>query len=217
MPAPKDNYEEMRKGLWKEHPVFVQLLGLCPALAVTNSAINGLAMGAATTFVIMGSSLFISSLRNLIPKQVRITSFIIVIASFVTITDFTLQALAPTIHKELGAFIALIVVNCLILGRQEAFASRNTVPLALSDAGGMAIGFTFSLVLLGGIREILGNGTLFGFALFGPSFEPWVIMILPPGGFLTLGLLMGVFAHVKARRLARAQAAGGESPERRAA
>jgi electron transport complex protein RnfE len=217
MPATKNPRDEFRRGIWKEHPVFVQLLGLCPALAVTNSAINGLAMGAATTFVIVGSSLFISSLRNLIPKQVRITSFIIVIASFVTITDFTLQALAPTIHKELGAFIALIVVNCLILGRQEAFASRNPVPLALSDAGGMAIGFTFSLVLLGGIREILGNGTLFGVSLFGPSFEPWVIMILPPGGFLTLGLLMGLFAHVKARRLERAKAAAGEAPERRAA
>jgi electron transport complex protein RnfE len=213
----KNPYDEMVKGLWKEHPVFVQLLGLCPALAVTNSAINGLAMGACTTFVIMGSSLLISSLRNLIPKQVRITSFIIVIASFVTVTDLSLQAIAPAIHKELGAFIALIVVNCLILGRQEAFASRNTVRLALADAGGMAIGFTFSLVLLGAIREILGNGSLFGVSLFGPSFEPWVIMILPPGGFLTLGLLLGVFAVAKERRQRAAQEAGVEAPGRRAA
>jgi electron transport complex protein RnfE len=142
----KDAYEELAKGFWKENPVFIQLLGLCPALAVTNSAINGLAMGAATTFVLLGSSLLVSSLRNLIPKQVRITTFIIVIASFVTVTDFTLQALAPTVHKELGAFIALIVVNCLILGRQEAFASRNTVRVAVADAAGMALGFSFSLV-----------------------------------------------------------------------
>jgi electron transport complex protein RnfE len=217
MPTQKDSYEELAKGLWREHPVFVQLLGLCPALAVTNSAINGLAMGAATTFVLMGSSLLISSVRNLIPKQVRITSFIIVIASFVTITDFTLQALAPVIHKELGAFIALIVVNCLILGRQEAFASRNRVPVALADAGGMSIGFTFSLILLGAIREILGNGTLFGLSLFGPSFEPWVIMILPPGGFLTLGLLLGLFAHAKARRERAREEAGAGAPQRRAA
>ena len=217
MPTQKDGYEELAKGLWKEHPVFVQLLGLCPALAVTNSAINGLAMGAATTFVLVGSSLLISSLRNLIPKQVRITTFIVVIGSFVTITDFTLQAFTPTIHKELGAFIALIVVNCLILGRQEAFASRNPIPLALADAGGMSIGFTFSLVLLGGIREILGSGTLFGVSLFGPSFEPWVIMILPPGGFLTLGLLLALFAHAKARRERAGAEAGTGAPGRRAA
>jgi electron transport complex protein RnfE len=213
----KDAYEELAKGFWKENPVFIQLLGLCPALAVTNSAINGVAMGAATTFVLVGSSLLVSSLRNLIPKQVRITTFIVVIASFVTVTDFTLQALAPVIHKELGAFIALIVVNCLILGRQEAFASRNPVRVAVADAGGMALGFSFSLVLLGGIREILGNGTLFGVSLFGPSFEPWVIMILPPGGFLTLGLMLGLFAYTKERRIRASKAAGAEAPERRAA
>ena len=214
---PAQPAEELAKGLWRDNPVFTQLLGLCPALAVTNSAINALAMGAATTFVLVGSSLLVSSLRNLIPKQVRITSFIIVIATFVTVADFTLQALAPAIHKELGAFIALIVVNCLILGRQEAFASRNRVGAALADAAGMAFGFALALLMLGSIREVLGSGSLFGVSLFGPSFEPWVIMILPPGGFITLGLMLAVFAHLKERRLRAAGRAGVGSPERRAA
>jgi electron transport complex protein RnfE len=189
----------MAKGFWKENPVFIQLLGLCPALAVTNSAINALAMGAATTFVLVGSSLLVSSLRKWIPKQVRITTYIIVIATFVTVADFTLQALTPLVHKELGAFISLIVVNCLILGRQEAFASRNTAGRALADAAGMSIGFTLAMFMLGAIREILGSGTLFGVGLFGPNFEPWVIMILPPGGFLTLGVLLAFFAVLKER------------------
>jgi len=195
--------KETVKGFWQENPVFVQLLGLCPALAVTNSAINGLAMGGATTFVLVGSSILVSLFRDLIPKQVRITSFIIIIATFVTVVDFSLQALLPQIHKELGAFIALIVVNCLILGRQEAFASKNSFRFAVGDAVGMALGFTVALVLLGGIREILGNGSLFGVSLFGEAFEPWVIMILPPGGFLTLGVLLIIFAQVQKNRLRR--------------
>jgi len=195
--------KETVKGFWQENPVFVQLLGLCPALAVTNSAINGLAMGGATTFVLVGSSILVSLFRNLIPKQVRITSFIITIATFVTVADLSLQALLPTIHKELGAFIALIVVNCLILGRQEAFASRNSFRFAVGDAAGMSLGFTMALVLLGGIREILGNGSLFGVSLFGEAFEPWVIMILPPGGFLTLGVLLIIFAQVQKSRSRR--------------
>jgi electron transport complex protein RnfE len=192
--------DAMGKGFWKENPVFVQLLGLCPALAVTNSAINALAMGIATTFVLVGSSFIVSALRAWIPKQVRISTFIIIIATFVTVADFTLQALTPEIHKELGAFIALIVVNCLILGRQEAFASRNGVVNSVADALGMSIGFTGALFALGAIREILGNGSLFNISLFGPNFEPWIIMILPPGGFLTLGLMLGVFAWVADRR-----------------
>jgi electron transport complex protein RnfE len=195
--------KETVKGFWQENPVFVQLLGLCPALAVTNSAINGLAMGGATTFVLVGSSILVSMFRNLIPKQVRITSFIITIATFVTVADLSLQALLPNIHKELGAFIALIVVNCLILGRQEAFASRNPFRFAVGDAVGMAVGFTMALVLLGGIREILGSGSLFGVSLFGDNFEPWVIMILPPGGFLTLGVLLIIFAQVQKSRSQR--------------
>lgn len=195
--------KETVKGFWQENPVFVQLLGLCPALAVTNSAINGLAMGGATTFVLVGSSILVSLFRNLIPKQVRITTFIITIATFVTVADLSLQALLPNIHKELGAFIALIVVNCLILGRQEAFASRNRFSFAVGDAVGMAVGFTMALVLLGGIREIFGSGSLFGVSLFGEAFEPWVIMILPPGGFLTLGVLLIIFAQLQKSRSRR--------------
>ena len=215
MAKPVDPHEELIKGLWRENPVFVQLLGLCPALAVTNSAINGLAMGAATTFVLVGSSLLVSCLRRWIPKQVRITAFIIVIATFVTVADYSLQALAPSVHKELGAFIALIVVNCVILGRQEAFASRHAPRAAGADALGMSLGFGYALLLLGSIREILGSGSLFGASLFGPDFEPWVIMILPPGGFLTIGLLLAIFAHVKERRERASQAA--TTSERRAA
>lgn len=199
-------HREFVKGIWKENPVFVAVLGMCPMLAVTNSAINGLAMGLASTFVLVGSSLLVSALRGVIPRQVRISAYIIIIATFVTLVDMILKAMAPEIHKELGAFIALIVVNCLILGRQEAFASKNPVRYALVDAAGMALGFTIALVMLGGLREILGNGSLFGARLFGPTFEPWVIMILPPGGFLMLGLMLYVFAVVKERGEARSGA-----------
>ena len=192
--------DEFIKGIWKENPVFVQVLGMCPMLAVTNTAINGLAMGVATTFVLVGSSLLVSLLRGVIPKQVRISAYIIIIATFVTVVDMLLKAGVPDVHKELGAFISLIVVNCLILGRQEAFASKNPVKYALADAGGMAVGFTIALVMLGGVREILGSGSLFDVDLFGPRFEPWVIMILPPGGFLMLGLLLLIFAVAKEQR-----------------
>lgn len=192
--------EEFLKGLWRENPVFVAVLGMCPALAVTNSAINGLAMGLATTFVLVCSSTLVSLFRNVIPKQVRITSFIVIIATFVTIVDLLLAAWVPDIHKELGAFIALIVVNCLILGRQEAFASKNRLTLAISDAVGMSVGFTFALVSIGLIREILGNGSVFNISLFGENFEPWVIMILPPGGFLALGFLLLFFNWLAERR-----------------
>jgi Na+-translocating ferredoxin:NAD+ oxidoreductase subunit E len=191
---------EFVKGLWKENPVFVALLGLCPALAVTNSAINGLAMGLATAFVLISSSILVSLLRNVIPKQVRITTYIVIIATFVTVVDFLLEAFVPLIHKELGAFIALIVANCLILGRQEAFASKNKTGLAISDAAGMSAGFTFALLCIGIIREVLGNGSLFEISLFGKSFEPWVIMILPPGGFFSLGFLLLYFNWMSDRR-----------------
>lgn len=185
--------EEFLKGLWDENPVFVAVLGMCPALAVTNSAINALAMGLATAFVLVSSSILVSLFRNVIPKQVRITAFIIIIATFVTVVDFMLAAITPTIHKELGAFIALIVVNCLILGRQEAFASKNNIGLSIADALGMSLGFTFALLCIGIIREVLGSGTLFNIVLFGDQFEPWIIMILPPGGFLVLGFLLLFF------------------------
>jgi len=201
MPKTKqDAYQEFIKGLWRDNPVFVQVLGMCPMLAVTNSAENALAMGGATFFVLVASSFFVSSLARWIPKQVRISTYIIIIATFVTVTDFTLEALVPRLHKELGAFIPLIVANCMILGRQEAFASRNSVRLAVVDALGMASGFLFALLALGSVREILGEGRLFGADLFGADFEPWVIMILPPGGFLTLGLLLLFFNWLSERR-----------------
>jgi H+/Na+-translocating ferredoxin:NAD+ oxidoreductase subunit E len=188
-----ESYEEFTKGLWRENPVFVQVLGMCPMLAVTNSAINALAMGLATFFVLVGSSFLVSSFKRWIPREVRISTFIIIIATFVTVADYTLLALVPKVHKELGAFVPLIVANCMILGRQEAFAAKNTVRLAVMDAMGMASGFVIALFALGAIREILGSGALFGVDLFGENFEPWVIMILPPGGFLTLGLILLFF------------------------
>ena len=196
----QDTYQEFIKGLWRDNPVFVQVLGMCPMLAVTNSAVNALAMGGATFFVLVASSFLVSSLKQWIPKQVRISTYIIIIATFVTVTDFILEAMVPEIHKELGAFIPLIVANCLILGRQEAFASKNTVRLAVVDALGMAGGFLFALFALGSVREILGEGRFFGIELFGNEYEPWVIMILPPGGFLTLGLLLLFFSWVKERK-----------------
>jgi len=211
--AKPDAYQEFVKGLWRDNPVFAQVLGMCPMLAVTNTAVNALAMGGATFFVLVASSFLVSSLKSLIPKQVRISTYIIIIATFVTVTDFTLQAMVPTIHKELGAFIPLIVANCMILGRQEAFASRNTVRMAVVDAVGMASGFLFALFSLGAVREILGNGSLFGVDLFGPNFEPWVIMILPPGGFLTLGLLMLAFSWIVERKQRLAEQLAGLEPD----
>ncbi len=192
--------EELIKGIWRDNPVFVQVLGMCPMLAVTNSAVNALAMGLATFFVLVGSSFLVSAFKRLIPKQVRISCFIIIIATFVTVADYTLLALVPKIHKELGAFIPLIVANCMILGRQEAFAAKNSVRLAVLDAIGMAGGFLFALFTLGSVREILGDGRFFGLDLFGPNFEPWVIMILPPGGFLTLGLILLFFNWIKVKK-----------------
>ena len=173
--------EEFLKGIWRENPVFVAVLGMCPVLAVTNTAINSLAMGLATMFVLVFSSLLVSSFRRVIPKQVRITAFIIIIATFVTVVDFLLAATVPKIHKELGAFIALIVVNCLILGRAEAFASKQNVRRSLLDALGMGTGFTLALLSLGAIRELLGAGRLFGVRVFGEHYQEWTVMMLPPG------------------------------------
>lgn len=192
---------ELLKGIWRENPVLVQLLGLCPTLAVTNSVANALAMGVATLFVLVGSSLLISSMRRLIPGEVRISSYILIIATFVTLADMALEALVPDIHKALGAFIALIVVNCIILGRQEAFASKHTVGRSVLDALGMGGGFMIALLAMGIVRELLGSGTLLGISVFGPGFEPWVIMVLPPGGFLTLGAILLGTAWWRERRL----------------
>ena len=197
-----DTYQEFVKGIWRDNPVFVQVLGMCPMLAVTNSAINALVMGGATLFVLMGSSFLVAALKPWIPKQVRISLYIIIIATFVTVADYSLLALLPGVHKELGAFIPLIVANCMILGRQEAFASRHGIRFAVMDAAGMSLGFVLALFSLGSIREILGNGSLFNVPMFGENFEPWVIMILPPGGFITLGLILLFFNWVTARKKA---------------
>jgi len=188
---------EFVKGLWKENPVLVMLLGMCPTLAVSNSAINGIAMGLAVIFVLVMSSLIISAIRKLIPSEVRIPSFIVVIATFVTMTDLFFKARYPDISKALGPFIPLIIVNCIILARQEAFASKNSVGLSLVDAIGMGLGFTWVLFLLGTIREILGFGTWFGHPVLGSWFHPLIVMILPPGAFITLGVLVGLKNMIK--------------------
>ena len=206
-----DSYDEFIKGLWRDNPVFVQVLGMCPMLAVTNSAINALVMGVATLFVLVGSSFLVSAFKGWIPKQVRISLYVVIIATFVTIADYTILALMPAVHKELGAFIPLIVANCMILGRQEAFASRHGVKYAVVDAAGMSGGFMIALMALGSVREILGSGSLFNIPLFGANFEPWVIMILPPGGFLTLGLILLVFNWATQKKAAfMAQVAAAE-------
>ena len=192
--------QDFIRGIWKENPVLVQMLGLCPALAVTNSVANALAMSGATFFVMSCSSVLISTCKRFIPHEVRISAYILVIATFVTLADMLLQAYAPAQHKELGAFIALIVVNCMILGRQESFSSKNSVFRSLLDALGTGIGFTIALVMMGGFREILGTGSFLGFPLFGPNFEPWVIMVLPAGGFLTLGFILLAMGAIAQRR-----------------
>lgn len=192
---------EVLKGIWAENPVLIQLLGLCPTLAVTNSAVNGLAMGLATAFVLLMSSILISLIKSLIPAQVRIASYIVVIATFVTVVDKFLAAYTPDISKALGAFIPLIVVNCVILGRQEAFSSKNSVGRSVLDGVGMGFGFTWVLVLLGAIRELLGEGSIFGLMIMPESFNTWLIMILPPGAFLTLGIFIGLANWYNDRRV----------------
>jgi electron transport complex protein RnfE len=191
---------EFLKGLWDENPVLKSLLGLCPVLAVTNSAINGLAMGLATTFVLLSSSIIISSLRSVIPSQVRIPSYIVIIATFVTVADRFLAAYFPLISKDLGPYVPLIVVNCVILGRQEAFSSKNNVFRSIIDSLGMGIGFILVLIVLGAFREILGSSSLFGITVMPEVFDPWMVMILPPGAFLGLGILIGITNWINQRR-----------------
>ena len=191
------------KGIWKENPVFVMLLGMCPVLAVTNSVVNAVAMGVATTFVLVMSSAMVSLVRKVIPKQVRIASFILIIATFVTVVEYLIQAVSLDIHKALGAFISLIVVNCMILGRSEAFASKNGVGKSIIDALGMGIGFTFACFCLGFVREIFGSGSIAGIPIFGSSFEPWTIMILPGGAFFVLGGWLLLFNWLRERRKAQ--------------
>lgn len=189
--------QEFIKGLWQENPIFRQLLGMCPTLAVTNAMINGLAMGLATTFVLILSSLVVSSLKRLIPSQVRIACYIVIIASFVTIADRFLAAFFPPLSKNLGPYVPLIVVNCIILGRQEAFSSKNTAGRSLIDAFGMSVGFIIALLILSAIREILGSGTFFGYQVMGAWFKPWIIMVLPPGAFIALGFLIGLALFIE--------------------
>ena len=184
-------WSEFTKGLWKELPPFRLVLGLCPTLAVTKSAENGFGMGVATTFVLLGSNVIISMLRRIIPRKVRIASFIVVIATFVVIVELVMQAFAFGLFQKLGIFIPLIVVNCIILGRAEAFASKRGVIPSAADGLGIGLGFTGSLVVLGAIREVLGAGTLFGHAVFGASYEPFGFMVEAPGAFVCLGLLLG--------------------------
>ena len=185
------------KGLWRENPVFVQVLGMCPVLAVSNTAENALVMGLATTFVLLMSNTLVSLLRAFIPRQVRIACYVLIIATFVTMTDYLIQAISLELHQALGAFISLIVVNCLILGRAEAFASRNTTGRSMLDALGMGLGFTFGLLCLGAVRELLGSGSLFNVVIFPDHFQEWVVMMLPAGGFFTLAIWLLIFKAAK--------------------
>ena len=197
-----EKWDEFMEGIWKQNPIFVMVLGMCPALAVTVSAVNAISMGIATTFVLVCSCLLVSLMRKMVPKEVRIATYIVIIATFVTAVDYFIQAISLALYDALGAFIQLIVVNCMILGRAEAHASKNPPLAAVSNALGMGAGFTIGLFALGSVREILGNGTLFGLSLFGESFQPWVIMVLPPGGFFVLGGWLLLFAWYARRKQA---------------
>ncbi len=181
------------RGLVQDNPIFVQALGMCPTLAVTSTAVNGLGMGAATTAVLFGSNLVISVIRNFIPTKIRIPAFIVVIATFVTMVGMLMKAYTPELDQALGIFIPLIVVNCVILGRAESFASKNGVVQSITDGLGMGIGFTLALVVLGIVREIIGFGSVFGAQVLPEAFEPMSIMTMAPGAFLALGILMALF------------------------
>lgn len=195
-----ENTQALMRGVWRENPVFIMLLGLCPVLAVTNSVVNALAMGLASTFVLFMSSTMVSLIRHYIPKEVRIACFILVIATFVTVVDYLLQAISFEVHKALGAFIALIVVNCAILGRSEAFASKNSVGKSMLDALGFGAGFTIACLSMGIVREVLGSGTFAGVPVFGANFAGWSIMILPGGAFFVLGAWLLLFNFLRERK-----------------
>ena len=183
-------------GVITENPTFRLVLGTCPTMAVTTSALNGLGMGAAATFVLIGSNTVISLLRKFIPDRVRIPAFIVVICTFVTMIQLIMQAYLPSLHAALGIFIPLIVVNCIILARAEAFASKNPVLDSAVDGLGMGVGFTLALTLIGAVRELLGNGSIFGIDILGASYQPMLLMVLASGGFLTFGLMLGIFNAV---------------------
>lgn len=188
-------FSDFTKGIIKENPTYVQALGMCPTLATTTSAINGLGMGIATLAVLTMSNVTISLVRKFIPEKVRIPAYIVIIASFVTVVDLLMHGFTYDLWKTLGLFIPLIVVNCIILGRAEAFASKNNVFRSLLDGLGMGVGFTLSLILLGSVRELLGNGTVFGVKVWGDAFKLFM-MILPPGAYIVLGLLAGLFNFI---------------------
>ena len=192
--------EDFVDPIWRNNPTFVQMLGMCPTMAVTNTVINGFSMGVTTTFVLVGSAFFVSLFRKSVPTEVRITTSILVIAAFTSLADMFVAALAPTIYKALGAFIALIVANCVLLGRMEAFAQKRPVGRSVLDSLGTGIGFTLGLSCVSAVREILGNGTFAGIHLFGPHFQPMLIFMLPPGGFLALGFWLLFLSYLKARK-----------------
>jgi electron transport complex protein RnfE len=217
MPKKTTPRQDLTRGIWRENPVLIQMLGLCPALAVSNTVVNSIAMGLATFFVLFCSSVLVATFKKLIPAEVRIATYILIIATFVTIVDMTLEAFVPEVHKALGAFIALIVVNCIILGRQEAFASRNSVPRAMLDATGTGIGFIIAMLLMGSVREVLGYGTFLGYSLLGSGYEPWIIFILPPGGFFTIGFILMALNWWERRKTERAEASIGAVAVERAA
>lgn len=183
-------------GLFKENPTFVLMLGMCPTLAVTTGVVNGIGMGLSTTAVLICSNIVISLLRNFIPNKIRIASYIVIVAGFVTVVEMLLKAYVPSLSASLGIYIPLIVVNCIILGRAEAFASKNNVISSAFDGLGMGIGFTLALTLIASVREILGAGTFAGIELFGEGFQPASVMILPPGAFLTLGVLLAIINSI---------------------
>lgn len=194
------NIKNFTNGLIKDNPVFVQMLGMCPTLAVTTSAVNGLGMGMATTAVLTAANVVISLMRKFIPDKIRIPAFIVVIASFVTIVGMMMEGYVPALFSALGLFIPLIVVNCVILARAEAFAFKNGVVDSLLDGLGMGLGFTLALTILGSVRELFGAGSIFGFSLFGAAYKPALIMILPPGAFLALGLLLAGMNAMNAKK-----------------
>lgn len=190
----------LKNGIFDENPIFRLMLGMCPTLAVTSAASNGIGMGLAATFVLIGSNVVIALLRNFIPPKIRIPAFIVVIASFVTIVQLLLKAYVPALDKSLGIFIPLIVVNCIILGRAEAFASKNTVWSSFLDGLGMGIGFTLALLIIAAIREAFGNGTFFNMQIFGTGFKPALIMVQAPGAFITLGLVLALINYISRKR-----------------
>ncbi|MBI5560634.1 MAG: electron transport complex subunit RsxE [Deltaproteobacteria bacterium] len=200
-PSDRTLFYEFKKGLLLENPVAVMLLGMCSSLAVTNQIKNSLAMGLAVVFVTIASSALVSMVRKLVPGGVRIATYIVIISGFVTLADLFFKAFFPDISKTLGPYVPLIVVNCIIMARAEVFAAKHPVAASVADAVGMGVGYTWVLLVIGAIREVLGSGSIFGLAILSENvFKPWVVMVLPPGAFLTLGFLIGFINYIKSRK-----------------